>query len=298
MNPVFIASFWMLLALSGFSLMALAAREASAQLQTFQILFLRSLIALLLISFLLTLKGWRRLKINHIRLHLARNITHYLGQYGWFYGIAFLPLAEVFALEFTVPIWAAIIASVLLREQFNRYKLVAIFFGIIGVVLILKPGLAIIHPAALAVLLGALSYGFSHTLSRSLALKTNILSILFFMSLIQLLLAAIPTFSNDLQYIQDLTARLDNITLLYIFIIALSGLLAHYAMTKALTHADVTVVIPIDFLRLPLITLLAYLIYQETVDYFLMLGALIMVLGNMINVYFNSKITPGPHRRY
>ena len=271
----------MLVALSGFSLMAISAREVSASLQTYHILFFRSLFALIIISFFFTIKGWSHLSVTNFKLHFSRDFSHFIGQYGWFYGIAFLPLAEVFALEFTVPFWTAIAAYFILKEKINSYKILAIIFGITGVVIILKPGLSIIQPAAIAVLIGAASFGITHVITRKLTLTTNILSILFYMSLIQMLLAGVPTIYN--------WVSLSNTALFYVALIAITGLLAHYAMSKALSFSDATIVIPMDFLRLPLIIFLGYLLYQETVDSFLIIGALIMLAGNMINVFFNAK---------
>ena len=261
--------------------MAISAREVSASLQTYHILFFRSLFALIIISFFFTIKGWSHLSVTNFKLHFSRDFSHFIGQYGWFYGIAFLPLAEVFALEFTVPFWTAIAAYFILKEKINSYKILAIIFGITGVVIILKPGLSIIQPAAIAVLIGAASFGITHVITRKLTLTTNILSILFYMSLIQMLLAGVPTIYN--------WVSLSNTALFYVALIAITGLLAHYAMSKALSFSDATIVIPMDFLRLPLIIFLGYLLYQETVDSFLIIGALIMLAGNMINVFFNAK---------
>lgn len=270
----------MLLALTSFSLLALTARELSSSLETYHIIFYRSLLSLLILSFIFSLKGWQHLVINNLRLHFVRNLSHFVGLYGWLYGIAFLPLSEVFALEFTVPFWTAITAYLILKETINRYKIIAIVFGISGVIIILKPGLSIIHPAAIAVLVGAASYAVCHTLTRKLTLTTNVLSILFFMSLMQLLFSLAPATAN--------WQNLNSTTLTFILLMTILGLIAHYAMSKALSLADATIVIPMDFLRLPLITVLAYFLYQESVDVFLIVGALIMLAGNMINVIYNK----------
>jgi len=282
-HSIYKASLWMLVALTGFSFMAVAAREVSSELSTYHILFFRSLIALFILSFVFTLKGWSYLKVNNYSLHFKRNFSHFIGQYGWFYGIAVLPLAEVFALEFTVPIWTAIAAYFLINENINRYKLIAIILGIVGVIIILRPGIEIIHPAAFAVLFGAASYGIAHTLTRKLALQTNVLSILFFMSFLQLLFTLPATFYDWKNFASE--------AFYLLVLITLFGLIAHFAMSKALGLTDATIVIPMDFLRLPLIIVLAYWFYNEGVDVYLIAGALIMLAGNMINVIFNANKT-------
>jgi len=280
-HSIYKAALWMLIALTGFSFMAVAAREVSSALSTYHILFFRSLIALFILSFIFSLKGWSHLTLNNYTLHFNRNISHFIGQYGWFYGISVLPLAEVFALEFTVPIWTAIAAYFFLNENINRYKIAAITLGVIGVIVILRPGIEIIHPATFAVLFAAASYGIAHTLTRKLALQTNVLSILFFMSFLQLIFT-LPAALLDWKNIGLETFYL-------LSLITLLGLIAHFAMSKALSLTDATIVIPMDFLRLPLIIVLAYWLYNEGVDVFLIAGALIMLTGNMINVLSNAK---------
>ena len=280
-HSIYKASLWMIIALTGFSFMAVAARDVTSELSTYHILFFRSLFALFIISFVFSVKGWSYLKLDNYSLHFNRNLAHFIGQYGWFYGIAVLPLADVFALEFTVPIWTAIAAYFLINESINRYKLIAIFLGLVGVIIILRPGIEIIHPAAFAVLLGAASYGVAHTLTRKLTLQTNILSILFFMSFLQLFFS-MPATLYDWKFFSYEV-------FFYLVLITLLGLIAHYAMSRALALADATVVIPMDFLRLPLIIVLAYWLYDEGVDVYLIIGALIMLAGNMINVYFNAR---------
>ena len=75
------------------------------------------------------------------------------------------------ALEFTVPVWAALLAALLLGERITGPRLVAIVFGLVGMLIILRPGAAAIHPAALAVMAGAAGYALSHVLTRLLALS-------------------------------------------------------------------------------------------------------------------------------
>ena len=150
-----VAAFWMLGTISSFSLMAIGGRELSAHLDTAQILLFRGLVSFIIISLILCWRGWSQVRTQDFSIHAVRNLTHFLGQYGWFYGIAFIPLAEVFAIEFTVPIWTAIVAAFLLKESITKAKLQAVMLGLIGVIIILRPGIEIVSVAALAVL-GAL----------------------------------------------------------------------------------------------------------------------------------------------
>ena len=169
-HPVITATFWMTGALASFVAMAVGGRElAAARMSTFEILLFRSLVGLVIVSMLLMRSGWGQISVKRFGLHLVRNVSHFGGQFGWFYGIAMIPLAEVFAIEFTTPMWTAIIAALLLGERMTRSRLLAIGLGIAGMLIILRPGLEVIHPAALAVLGAAACFALTFVLPRKLA---------------------------------------------------------------------------------------------------------------------------------
>lgn len=263
-------------ALVSFMAMAVSARELSAELGTFQILFIRSLIGLLVLTLLLSRSGWHQLATANVGLHFARNIAHYAGQFGWFYAIAFIPLAAVFAIETTTPIWTAVFAVLLLGERITRARFTAIFLGFAGVLLILRPGTAVIHPAAVAALLGAVAFGLSITLTKKLAARDTPMAILFYMALIQLPLGLLPATFNWVNPALPLWP--------WLIVVGLTSLTAHYCMVRALAIADATVVIPMDFLRLPLISLVGFVMYNERIEWFLFAGAALVLAGNLVNV--------------
>lgn len=266
----------MIAALTGFSLLAIGIKELTVSLGVAQILFYRNLIALLIISAIIFLKDQSAFQTNHFKQHAVRNTAHFLGLYGWVYGIAFIPLAEVFALEFTTPIWTAIIAVLILNEKLNMPRLISILLGFAGVLIILRPGIEIIHPASFAVLLGATGYGVTHVLTKWLSRSDSPLTIVFYMTVIQLPLALLFSLS-DWQWPEGMMW-------VWLIVIALCGLFAHFSMSKAMTYADANVVVPIDYLRLPLIMLAGYWLYNETIDLYLVLGAMVMLSGNLVGL--------------
>jgi drug/metabolite transporter (DMT)-like permease len=269
--------------LVSFMAMAIGGRELSAQLSTFQILFFRSVIGFLIVGFSLWCSNWRQILTKHLQVHVLRNVSHFGGQFGWFYGIAFIPLAEVFALEFTVPVWTAVLATLLLREQISQARVAAIIFGVLGVFLILRPGLAVISPAALAVLGSAFCYALSHTLTRRLALVDTPLTILFYMTVIQLPLGFVTS-------IFDWTTP--SLAMLpWIIVVGVAALSGHYCMARALAIADAIVVVPMDFLRLPLIAAVGFLFYGESLDWFVLAGGIVMFTGNFLNIQAEKKRT-------
>lgn len=270
------AALWMMGALASFMLMAIGGRELAAELGTFQILFFRSLIGLVVIGAVIWRQDRRLIVTQQMGLHLLRNIAHYGGQWGWFYGLGLIPLAEVFAIEFTVPVWTAILAATLLGERLTRGRLAAIGFGVVGMLLILRPGADVVQPAALAVLGAAICYALAHTFTKKLTRTDSALTVLFYMTVIQLPLGLIPS----------LMAWVTPSPILWPWLLAvgLTALTAHYCMTRALTLADATVVVPMDFLRLPLIAVVGFLFYGEPLAWSVLLGASIMLVGNLINI--------------
>jgi len=259
-----------------FCLMALGARELSEDIPVFQTLFFRSAIGLIIISSLILLMGkTQELRSERVALHALRNTFHFLGQYGWFVGIGLLPLAEVFALEFTVPIWTAIIAALFLREKITSRKAISLFFGILGVIVIVRPGVEIVDVASLIVLGAAICYAVSYTATKSLSSSESALTILFYMCLIQLPVSLFLSLSAWIWPV--------GIQWLWFVVVGITALSAHFCLVKAMGHAEVTTVITLDFLRLPLIAVLGVLLYNETFEFYLVVGGVLMLFGNWVN---------------
>jgi drug/metabolite transporter (DMT)-like permease len=271
------AAAWMVGALVSFMAMAIAGRElAKAGLSTFQILFFRSVIGLLVIGALVLPAGAALLRTRRLGEHVWRNLAHFGGQFGWFFAIAAMPLAEVFAIEFTIPIWTALLAALFLGERLTRPRVLALVLGLAGVLLVLRPGPAILQPAALAALGGAIAYATSYLFTKRLAGTEAPLAILFYMTAVQLplgLVGALPQWRTP-----------DAVQVPWLLVVGVTALTAHYCLTRALRLAEMSVVLPIDFLRLPLVALLGYALYGETVGLLALAGALLIVAANVINL--------------
>lgn len=271
------AAAWMLGTLLSFSLMAICARELSGAIATSQTLFFRSVIGLVCICiFLIVTKERVTIQTNRLSLHIFRNIFHFAGQYGWFLGIGLLPLAEVFALEFTVPIWTLIVASMALGEKITKRKVTAVMLGTLGVLVILQPGFAIIDIASFIVLASAICYAVSHTATKSLSSSDSAISILFYMCLVQLPMGLFLSLSDWVWPV--------GLQWLWLFIIGLTALSAHYCMVRAMQYAEATTVVTLDFLRLPLIALVGVLLYSEQFELSLLFGGLLMLIGNIVSL--------------
>ncbi|NQU62583.1 MAG: DMT family transporter [Rhodospirillales bacterium] len=262
--------------LASFIALALAGRELSADLSTFEMLFFRSLIGLGVVLVLAYRAGWGTLKTAQPKLQVFRNCVHYIGQYGWFYGIGLLPLAQVFALEFTLPIWAAILAPLLLKERLTAVRIAAIAIGFSGALIILRPGVVPIDHASLAVLIAAMAYATSHTLTKKLSATDTPLAILFYMTAVQLPLGLVPSLFD---WVWPSLAHVP-----WLAVIGLAALASHFCMIRAFLHADAIVVIPMDFLRLPMIAVIGLFFYGEPLDLWVLVGGLVIFAGTFLNI--------------
>ena len=92
---------------------------------------------------------------------------HFAATYLWFVGIVSIPMAAVFALEFTTPLWTAILAALWLKERLSLARVFGIVIGFIGILVILRPGMAVIHPASLAVIASAMGLSVAYVITKS-----------------------------------------------------------------------------------------------------------------------------------
>ena len=273
--------FWITGALVSFLTMAIAARELSDTLSPFVIVFFRTFFGFLIISATVAFYGFKYVSTNQISFHFLRNSIHYLGVVAWIMGVGLIPLAQVFALEFSVPIWVAILATLFLKEKITTGKLIAIVLGFVGVLIILQPGIIGIEYGSIVVLFAAFSFSIVHVCTKFLSQKDNASTILFIMFSMQLPVSLILAF-----IFWTMPSWEDLPWLIFVGITALSG---HYTLTRALMLADATVILPIDFLRMPLIAILGYFIYSEPFSVYIFIGAILIFGGNYFNIYMEKR---------
>lgn len=276
-SAVLRAALWMLGALSSFLALAVAARELSAVLDTFQILFWRSAVGLVIVVAILSVKGWHLARTAQPMLQVLRNVVHFAGQWGWVYGVAHIAIAEVFAIEFTMPIWTLLLAALFLGERITRVRLASVLLGFAGILIIVRPGIATVETAQLAVLGAAVAFALSaYVITKRLVATDTPLTILFWMTVVQLpigLAGGVPHWIWPSGWLWIAVAA-----------VGAAALGAHYCMARALNLADATVVVPMDFLRLPLAFVVGYLLYRDRVDVYVLVGALVIFAGNYLNV--------------
>jgi drug/metabolite transporter (DMT)-like permease len=271
---------WMGGALLSFSVMAISIRElARGGFNIFEILAIRSGGALLILLALLAARPDLRVHAlpRRLGLNALRNTVHYASQYSWALSLTMLPLAMVFALEFTMPAWTALLAVWLLHERMTRSRLGVVVFGLIGVLVILRPGIADFNPAAFLVLAAAFGYAITMITTKQLTRTETTFGILFWMAVMQFPLSLI---GSD----PSVFLHLDIRQALPLLGVAVAGLTSHYCLSNAFRAGDATLVVPLDFMRIPLIAVVGWLLYGESLDMFVLLGALIIVGGVLWNL--------------
>ncbi len=271
------AALWMSGWLSLMVVIAVAGREASRELPVFQVMEMRSIIGLFMLYPLIHAGGGlAAMKTTRIAHHVARNVVHYTAQFGWFVALTLIPLAQVVALEFTMPIWTAFLAVAFLGERMNVWKVLAIALGLLGVGLIVRPSAAGLSAGQAIALAAAVGFAVSVTLTKSLTRSDSAVAIIFWMLVVQSLLGAVPAV---------MVWRWPSVGGWgWVLVVAFCGTFSHYCMARAMQFADATTVVPMDFLRVPLIALAGWLVYAERMDLFTVIGATLILAGNLVNV--------------
>ena len=271
---------WMVGALLSFSVMAVSIRELSrGGLSIFEILAIRSGVALFVLGTLLAVRKDLRVHAlpRRMGLNLFRNTVHYASQYSWALSLTMLPLATVFALEFTMPAWTAVLAVWFLHERMTPSRLGVVILGLIGVLVILRPGIAGFNPAAILVLLAAFGYAITMITTKQLTKTETTFGIVFWMAVIQLPLSLIG--SDPTVFL-----RFEPRHILPAIGVGMAGLTSHYCLSNAFRSGDATLVVPLDFMRIPLIAVVGWAFYGERLDVFVLLGAMIIVSGVLWNL--------------
>ena len=277
------AALWVLGALLSFSSMAVAGRELDGEVTVAVILMVRSVVGLILTTAHGARSGFAGFRVSQpvFRALVLRNVAHWGASFCWFLGVTLLPLAEVFAIEFTMPIWAAILAILFLGERLNGTRIAAIAIGIAGALVILRPGTEVFDPASLVVLLAAIGFAVSLVATRHVVIHMSTMTFLFYMSLMQLPLGV--AFAS----VEGISIPVASLP--WLAVASAAGLTAHFCLARALRLTEASVVAPMDILRLPLIAVVGAALYGESLDAWVAAGACLACFGNWLNLKGNER---------
>ena len=278
------AAVWMLGAVVAFTAMAVAARAVAAVHDSFEVLMVRSIIGLaLVLAYGLARGQLGEISAQNLSGHFLRNIVHFVGQNLWFLALTLIPLAQVFALEFTSPIWVILLSPIFLNERLTKSRLAAAALGFAGILLATRPDVTALHPGVLAGLGAAVCFAAVGILTKRLTCGTPVIGILFWLTLMQFFFGLITAGADGA--ITWPTAQ----TLPWLALIGLSGVVAHLSLTTALSLAPASYVMPVDFIRLPLIAAIGALAFGEPLDPWVLAGGAVIFFGIWVNIRAQSR---------
>ena len=283
------AALWMTGSILSFSAMAVAGRAVAPILDTFELMTWRSLIGFVIVVGVGGLMGLLgQIRFDRLGTHTIRNIFHFTGQNLWFWAITVIPLAQVFALEFTSPLWVILLSPLLLGERITRTRALSAVLGFVGILIVARPDLTQVNPGVLAAAGSAIGFAGSAIFTKRLTRHEGIVSILFWLTVMQ---AAFGFAGSALD--GDITLPTAAV-MPWLILIGIAGIVAHLCLTKALTLAPATVVVPMDFIRLPAIAVVGMLVYDEPLDLYVLLGALVILAAIWINLSGEARRRPVP----
>ena len=273
------ATVWMIGAMFSFSLMAVSGRELATNLNTFEIMLFRSIIGFLIVLAIgYFAKTLAEIKRDRLGLHLFRNLAHFSGQNLWFLAVASIPFSQLFALEFSTPVWVALLAPLFLGEVLTRQRVLAVILGFAGVLIVARPDINQFDFAIVAAVSCAICFAGSMMATKSLTSDQSITCILFWLTLMQLAMGLVATvFTGTITFPEG-------INIFWIVIVGIGGLTAHFCITNALALAPAIVVIPLDFMRLPLISVIGFLAYGEAFELPILMGAGVIFIAILLNL--------------
>ncbi|MEL7255974.1 MAG: DMT family transporter [Pseudomonadota bacterium] len=278
------AAAWMMGAVVSFSSMAVGGRSVSFELDTFEIMMFRSFVGFIIVYAVARSIGTlHEVKRDRLGQHAIRNVFHFTGQNLWFYALTLIPLAQVVALEFTSPLWVLILSPLFLGERLTRIKVLAAIAGFIGVLIVARPSPETINSGTIAAALAAIGFAGTMIMTKRLTRTQSLTCILFWMTAMQAVFGIICAgYDGDIALPSPTSVP-------WLVLIGLAGLCAHFCLTKALTLAPATVVVPVDFLRLPVIAIIGLTVYAEPLDIFVILGAALIFGANYTNIWAETR---------
>ncbi len=271
---------WMIAAAAALTAMAVCIRYLPAY-SVLLMIFLRNVINLVLMAPSMIRQGKSMIVTQRLGTHALRNLFLYSGNVAWFYGVTLVALADVASLQFTSPLFTAIIAAAFLGEKIGGHRMVAILVGFAGALIIIRPGMIPINLGTVMILIAAFLYSCAHVVTKRLSDTESGSTVVFYMSVAILVYSAIPAFFVwETPVWADMPAMIG---------LGITGYATHYCITRSLAVGDASFVIAFDFMRLPFSALLGWLLFREMLDTLTVAGALIIFAAGYYSTMREAK---------
>ena len=266
-----------------FSTMNIFIRKAAENLHVLEVVFLRNLLAFILMLPILKSTGLGAIKMNNTKLFFMRGFFGAIGMLAGFTSLTLIPLAQATAISFSKPIFVTIGATIFLGEIIKARRIAAIIIGIIGMLIIVQPGVNSFSFGIILAIFGALAHSLNALIVKRLTLTDTPQAIVTWMVIILIPITFIPAI---------LVWEWPSFeTWLYLWGIAIVGTLGHFSWTKSYSMADITSLEPIEFLKLPIMALLGWMIFSEIPGTCTWVGGLIIFMSTIYISHREAKAT-------
>ena len=275
-----IGIFWMIMTSFFFVGVFVTVKYIGNDVPASQSAFLRYLFGTLILIPII-LKSLKKTNKPLMKKFMIRGIFHAIGVTLWFYSMTVITMAEVTAIGFLTPIFICIGASFLFKEKITGFRFFAIIISFIGALIILRPGLKLFETGHGCMLFAAFVFSFSYLMVKQVSEEKSSTEIVGFLSLFTTLFL-IPMAIYDWESI-------NNTNLFLLFLTAIIATCGHITMTMAIKSAPMVVIQPFTFLQLVWSVILGFILFNENIDIFVIIGGIIILLSTSYLTFHESK---------
>ena len=267
------AIFLNILSIVFFSIMVIFIRKASENLHILEVVFFRNLLAFIVMLPILKSTGLAAIKMNNTKLFFMRGFFGAIGMLAGFTCLTLIPLAQATAISFSKPIFITIGATIFLGEIIKARRIAAIIIGIIGMLIIVKPGVNSLSFGIMLAIIAALAHSINALIVKKLTLTDSPQAIVMWMVIILIPITFVPAVTVWQWPSFE--------TWLYLWGIAIVGTLAHFSWTKSYTMAEITSLESIEFIKLPIMALFGWMIFSEIPGTWTWIGGSIIFISTI-----------------
>jgi len=259
---------WMFGAALFFSASVGFVRYLSDVMSTFEIVLFRQIIGMAFMLPWLHRVGIAGLRTRRLPMQSLRSALSYFGMLASYYSFTLIPIADAVALQFTTPLFTTIFAIIFLKELVGQHRWMALLFGFIGVLVIVRPGFGALNVGIPAALCAAACYAASNVVNRSLSRTDSTPLIVFYSFALQIPLAVVPA---ALAWTTPGWAEV--LPLLGFGVVAMA---AQWCLTRSLANADASLVEPVMFIRMPCVAVIGYFLFAQLPDVWTWVGGVVI----------------------
>lgn len=266
---------FMILSVISFSVMDIVVKLMSSHYPTGQLIFFRGFFGLIPILFIIPKERFGNLlKTEKIKLHLVRAFGGAFAMTFLYLGLKFLPIADAITISFAAPIFATIFSIIFLNEKVRLIRWLAIFFGLTGVIIVLKPGTELFTYYSFFPILFCIGFATISIAIKKLSKTEPDYLIALYFTLVLILFGLISISMG--------WKKIDISDIHYLIIIGLSGSIGNIFLTKSIREADISLVTPIKYLSLVFAIIAGWLIFNEIPSTLTISGAVLIILSTFV----------------